>query len=203
MRPPSRLQRISILPRLRSTMLSPCSLLLVSVWYLLENRLTRGLPVVLFMPLYMFLGKRYGMTRFIPITMFFWGLLTLCNAFIKTQGQLIALRLLIGVCESGWYPAIVYYFSSCYTRYDLGLRVALLYGALCLGGACSGLLAYGILQIKGALHGWQYLFLIDGGISGLEAPILVKAAERRLSHSDLHRGFPLSPSPHRYSLVLE
>ena len=125
--------------------------------------------VVTCMPAYVWLGKKFGMTRFIPATMFLWGLLTLCNGFIKTYGQLLALRLLIGICESGWYPAIVYYFSSCYTRYDLGLRVALLYGAVCIGGACSGLIAYGVLQLKGALHGWQYLFIIDGGISERES----------------------------------
>lgn len=33
----------------------------------------------------------------------------------------------------------------------------------------SGLISYGVFQIGGALHGWQYLFLVEGGLTVLIA----------------------------------
>jgi hypothetical protein len=32
-------------------------------------------------------------------------------------------------------------------------------------GAFSGLLSYGLFQVENSLHGWQLLFLIEGGLT--------------------------------------
>ena len=54
------------------------------------------------------------------------------------SGQLIALRLLIGVFEAGFYPTALFYLSSFYTRFDLAVRIALFYGQYAIAGAFSG-----------------------------------------------------------------
>lgn len=38
-------------------------------------------------------------------------------------------------------------------------------GTYAIAGAFSGVLAYGLLSIRGALHPWQYLFLVEGAIT--------------------------------------
>jgi len=89
-----------------------------------------------------------------------WGVFTIAHAWIKSNGMLIAFRLLIGMFEAGFYPTACFYLSTFYTRYDLAIRIGLFYGMYAIAGAFSGAIAYGIFQIHGALYGWQYLFII-------------------------------------------
>lgn len=65
-----------------------------------------------------------------------WGILTLCHAFVKTEAQLIAVRLLIGVFEAGFYPTTVSFLSTFYPRFDLAFRIALFYGSYAIAGEC-------------------------------------------------------------------
>jgi MFS family permease len=56
----------------------------------------------------------------------------------------------------------VSFLSTFYPRYDLAFRIALFYGSYAVAGAFGGLIAFGCFHIKGSLHGWQYLFIIEG-----------------------------------------
>ncbi|KAH8655898.1 major facilitator superfamily domain-containing protein [Xylariales sp. PMI_506] len=100
------------------------------------------------------LGRRVGAARFMGTTLFIWGALTIGHAFNKNNAQLLALRLLMGLAECGFYPSALAY-PSLY---------AIFYGMASLAGAFGGLIAYGILQVKSSLWGWQYLFIIQGTI---------------------------------------
>jgi hypothetical protein len=55
--------------------------------------------------------------------------------------------------------------SRFYPRYDLAFRIALFYGSYAIAGAFGGIIAYGCFEIDGSLHGWQYLFIIEGTCS--------------------------------------
>lgn len=107
--------------------------------------------------------------------------------FLLTQtGQLITLRLLIGLFEAGFYPTALFYLSTFYTRFDLGVRIGLFYGQYAIAGAFSGAIgasyqqnlslgsqhfyvltciAYGVFHLRGSLHNWQYLFIIEGALT--------------------------------------
>ncbi|KZO92932.1 MFS general substrate transporter [Calocera viscosa TUFC12733] len=119
-----------------------------------------------FVPLQPFLaafGKRFGQIYFLTVICFCWGLLTICHAFVKSDSQLIAVRLLMGIAESGFYPTCLSYLSLFYPRHDLAFRFALFYGMYAVAGAFGGLIAFGIFQIQsGALYPWQYLFILEG-----------------------------------------
>lgn len=108
------------------------------------------------------IGKKVGQSYWLGIIGVGWGALTVAHAFIKTETQLIVLRLLIGVFEAGFYPTVVSYLAQFYPRYDLAFRIALFYGSYAIAGAFGGIIAYGCFQINGSLHGWQYLFIIEG-----------------------------------------
>jgi MFS family permease len=62
-----------------------------------------------FQPLAAALGRRIGAPRFLGATLVVWGILTICHAFVKTDGQLIAVRLLMGLAECGFYPSVLAY----------------------------------------------------------------------------------------------
>lgn len=56
----------------------------------------------------------------------------------STLGALIAMRLLIGLFEAGFYPTCVSYLSFFYTRFDLAIRIAIFYGQYAIAGAFAG-----------------------------------------------------------------
>lgn len=62
-----------------------------------------------FQPFAAALGRRVGAPRFMGLTLVTWGVLTICHAFVKTNAQLIALRLLMGLAECGFYPSVLAY----------------------------------------------------------------------------------------------
>ncbi|KAL1632577.1 hypothetical protein SLS56_003476 [Neofusicoccum ribis] len=58
-----------------------------------------------------------------------------------------------------------FYMSTFYTRGELATRFAIWYTATVISSAFSGLISYGLFQLDGPLHGWQYLFLVEGGLT--------------------------------------
>ncbi|KZO99498.1 major facilitator superfamily transporter [Calocera viscosa TUFC12733] len=117
------------------------------------------------MPISASIGKKVGQSYWLGIISLCWGILTLGHAFVKTQGQLIAIRLLIGVAESGFFATATSFIALYYPRHNLALRLAFFYFAFAIAGGFGGLIAYGCFTINGALWGWQYLFIIEGIIS--------------------------------------
>lgn len=51
-----------------------------------------------------------------------------------------------------------------YRRHECGLRMAIFFSAATAAGAFGGLLARGILEMRGIadLSGWQWLFILEG-----------------------------------------
>lgn len=65
--------------------------------------------------------------------------------------------------EAGFFAGAVFYLTLFYTRGELAFRIAIFFGSALLAGAFSGLLAFGVFQIKSHLKGWMWLFIIEGG----------------------------------------
>lgn len=64
--------------------------------------------------------------------------------------------------EAGFFAGTVFYLTLFYNRNELGFRIALYFGSAVLAAAFSGILAYGVFQIKDtSIAGWQYLFIIE------------------------------------------
>ncbi|KAJ6274785.1 major facilitator superfamily domain-containing protein [Bipolaris maydis] len=111
-------------------------------------------------------GRWLGAKHWITIIMIGWGVFTVAHAFVRDRRAFIAVRLLIGAFESGFYPTAIAYLSSFYCRYDLAVRIGLFYGQYAIAGAFSGSISYGIFHINGTtLKNWQCLFIIEGGIT--------------------------------------
>jgi len=115
-----------------------------------------------FMPLGAAIGRRMGQKYFLCVAGFIWGLLTLSQAFCKNVAEVLAVRLMIGVAEAGFYSTATSYISLFYPRFNLSFRYAIFYFAYAIAGGFGGLIAYGAFTINGTLFGWQYLFIIEG-----------------------------------------
>ncbi|GAA2410646.1 MFS transporter [Actinomadura vinacea] len=108
-------------------------------------------------------GPRLWLSR-ICVT---WGLVSALMFLVQGEISFYVLRFLLGIAEAGFVPAVLYYLTQwlpntyrgrANARYAVGALVA-----FSVGGVISGpLLAMdGVL----GLHGWQWMFLIEGLLS--------------------------------------
>ncbi|KAI0950668.1 hypothetical protein AcW1_007918 [Taiwanofungus camphoratus] len=104
----------------------------------------------------------------IPLMEIIWSALTMTLAASKSYRDLIAIRFLVGLAESTFYPAIQYVIGSWYKPDELGKRACIFHTASALGPMFSGFLqtgAYNGLNGVHGLAGWKWLFIIDGIIT--------------------------------------
>jgi MFS transporter, ACS family, tartrate transporter len=106
---------------------------------------------------------KVGARRWIARIMITWGLLSAGMAFIRTPSSFYALRFLLGVAEAGFFPGMILYLTHWippqYRTRILGAFLVALPLASVIGGPVSALL----LDFHvGHLHGWQWLFLLEG-----------------------------------------
>lgn len=71
---------------------------------------------------------------------------------------LVVARLVLSICEAGFFPGVVFYLSFWYTRKELGKRLGILWACRCLAGGIGGLFAYGVSFISSTkqMHIWQW-----------------------------------------------
>ncbi len=110
------------------------------------------------------LTKKFGAKVVLPTAMIIFGAMAMLSAATKNFGGLLTTRWFLGMAESGFYPGVIFYLTTFYTRSELAGRLSIYYAASEIAGAFTGLIAYGVFQIKSHLWGWQYLFLIEGDV---------------------------------------
>jgi MFS family permease len=131
-------------------------------------------PYVLAAPFLGILGKIYGPSRVLPCMMLTFGSMTLLVTAVRNWGGLMALRFLLGIAESAFFPLVIYYQTQFYRRGELARRLAIFYAASNIAFAFGGLLAFGVFQIRTGIFGhqsWRYLFAIEGSLTILGALI--------------------------------
>jgi sugar phosphate permease len=67
-----------------------------------------------------------------------------------------------------------------YRRHECGLRMAIFFSAATAAGAFGGLLARGIMEMRGVagLSGWNWIFIIEGIITIIVGMFLLSALRR-------------------------
>ncbi|WWC94643.1 hypothetical protein V866_001490 [Kwoniella sp. B9012] len=118
-----------------------------------------------------FMSKKFGPNRMLPIYMFGWGAMAMINAGVTGFASCLVVRLLLGIFEGCFAASLIMYLACFYTRGELGKRMACWYSTVAISGAFSGLLSYGLFQAKSKLHGWQLLFVVEGGLTIVMAVI--------------------------------
>lgn len=97
--------------------------------------------------------------------MVLWGLASAATAFVSAPWQFYGIRLLLGIFEAGFFPGIILYLTYWYPSQRRGRVTGLfLFGMPItgvLGGPLSGTIMSGMEGI-GGMHGWQWLFLVEG-----------------------------------------
>ena len=102
--------------------------------------------------------------RWVFLIMALWGLLSASTAFVQSPVSFYVLRFLLGVAEAGLFPGMLLYLTYWFPRSYQSRATANFMVAGPLSFVVGGPLSSLILGMDGigGLHGWQWLFLIEG-----------------------------------------
>lgn len=98
----------------------------------------------------------------VPSCELVWTLLTFCLAAAKTPDHVIAIRFLVGLAESIFYPAAHTILGSWYKPSELGKRACIFHASSAAAAMFSGYLQAGVyrgLNGVNGLAGWKWLFV--------------------------------------------
>ncbi|KWE50705.1 hypothetical protein WL76_20090 [Burkholderia ubonensis] len=105
-------------------------------------------------------GARFWITR-IMIT---WGALSVAMALVRGETSFYLMRLLLGAAEAGLFPGVMLYLTYWFGREERARATGYFLLGVCLANVVGGPLAGALIGLDGALglHGWQWLFVIEG-----------------------------------------
>ncbi|MEX5574200.1 MFS transporter [Pseudomonas lijiangensis] len=112
--------------------------------------------------------QRYGARVWLTRIMFTWGAAAMAMAFVRGETSFYVLRFILGAAEAGFFPGIIYYFTQWLPSSERGKTMAVFLSGSAIASVISGPVSGALLHITGlGLHGWQWMFLIEGFASVL------------------------------------
>ncbi|WP_321895818.1 MFS transporter [Paraburkholderia heleia] len=105
-------------------------------------------------------GPRVWIAR-IAVT---WGALSTAMMFVQGEWSFYVLRVLLGVAEAGLFPALMYMVTLWFAPKDRAVAVGWIYTAPSIALIVGNPLGASLMQLGGigGLHGWQWMFLLEG-----------------------------------------
>ncbi|KAA0695720.1 MFS transporter [Neorhizobium sp. P12A] len=108
---------------------------------------------------------RVGARRWIARILITWSILSAATAFVWSPASFYIVRILLGAAEAGFFPGMIFYMTLWFPRAYRGGMFASFNVAVPLasviGAPISGLILENLNGVAG-LHGWQWMFLIEG-----------------------------------------
>ncbi|AJX16257.1 MFS transporter [Burkholderia ubonensis] len=108
---------------------------------------------------------RIGARKTLSRIMLLWGIASMSMLVVTDATSFYVIRFLLGMCEAGFAPGMLFYLARWYPRERLSRATALLLGAAPIGGIVAGPVSGWLLEhltdVAG-LAGWQWMFLIEG-----------------------------------------
>ncbi|XP_006454631.1 hypothetical protein AGABI2DRAFT_114372 [Agaricus bisporus var. bisporus H97] len=121
-------------------------------------------PYSLFEPASNVALRRLKPSTWLSSMLVLWGIVMTMHGVVNNYAGLVALRLLLGLCEAGLYPGIAFYITSWYKSSEMGTKFALFFSSATIAGAFSGLLAAAIANMDGVGNkpAWAWIFILEG-----------------------------------------
>lgn len=107
---------------------------------------------------------RVGPRRWIFRIAVSWGAVTALMMFVSNDVTFYLLRVLLGAAEAGLFPAMMFMISQWFAQKDRATAIGYTYLAATLGGFFGAPLGGALMSMQDTLglHGWQWMFLIEG-----------------------------------------
>jgi MFS family permease len=108
-------------------------------------------------------GPRVWIAR-IAVT---WGALCAAMMFVEGEKTFYLIRFLLGAAEAGLYPALMYVITLWFAQSQRVTMVGIIYLAVCAGLVLGGPVGGALMELGGwgGLYGWQWMFLVEGGVT--------------------------------------
>jgi MFS transporter, ACS family, tartrate transporter len=130
---------------------------------------------------------RVGARVWIARVVIAWGVVSLCSAFVVGPFSFCAMRFLLGVAESGFFPGMLLYISLWFPARQRAVAIAVFMAAAPLSMAVGSPISGALMELPriGGLANWQWLFIIEA----LPAILLGFLTLRVLADKPEHAGW--------------
>ncbi|SAK51411.1 major facilitator transporter [Caballeronia temeraria] len=110
------------------------------------------------------IAHRVGPRAWIARIAVTWGALSTAMMFVQGVWSFYILRVLLGIAEAGLFPALMYMVTLWFAPKDRAVAVGWIYTAPSVALIVGNPLGAGLMQLGGigGLHGWQWMFLLEG-----------------------------------------
>ncbi|NTX31410.1 MFS transporter [Burkholderia pyrrocinia] len=108
---------------------------------------------------------RFGACRTFTRIMLLWGIASTGMMFVSQPSHFYVLRFLLGVFEAGFFPGIVLYLTWWFPANRRAAAISVFFAGVAVAGVLGGLMSGWIMRdMSGVLglHGWQWMFAIEG-----------------------------------------
>jgi MFS family permease len=110
------------------------------------------------------IAHRVGPRRWIARIAVTWGALSAAMMIVQGEWSFYTLRVLLGIAEAGLFPALMYMVTLWFAPADRPVAVGWIYTAPAIALVIGNPLGGALMQLNGlgGLHGWQWMFLLEG-----------------------------------------
>ena len=107
---------------------------------------------------------RFGASRWFARILISWGAVTVALAYTQNATMFYILRFLLGACEAGFFPGVLYLLTLWYPSIYRGRMVGLFMIFSAFANAIGAPLGGVLLDLNGlyGIAGWQWVFLVTG-----------------------------------------
>lgn len=117
---------------------------------------------------------KLGARRWLAFILFIWGIISTLTLYIEPVSKLLGiaphytfytLRLLLGICEAGFYPGVILYLNYWFPARIMSRATSMFVLALPVASVLGGPLSGWIMEFThnaGGMSGWQWMMLIEG-----------------------------------------
>ena len=108
--------------------------------------------------------ERVGARLWIARIMIVWGFVSMATMFVRDASTFYIARVVLGIAEAGFFPGMVLYLTYWIPAADRARTNALFMTAAPVSVIVGAPISEGLLSLNGVmgLHGWQWLFLVEG-----------------------------------------
>ena len=119
---------------------------------------------------------RLGARLWLSVILLAWGIISTATAFVWDATSFYALRFALGLAEAGFLPAaalyVTYWFPQGYRARAIAGYIIATSCSTIIGGPIAGAIITYMNRFLG-LHGWQWMFLLEGAPSVLLAFVVL------------------------------
>ncbi|WP_153102030.1 MFS transporter [Paraburkholderia hayleyella] len=119
---------------------------------------------------------KVGARRWFARIMLSWGMVTVALAFTRSTTMFYLLRFLLGACEAGFYPGVLYYLTLWFPARQRAKLIGYFMMGSAVANAITAPVSGVLLDFDGllGLRGWQWVFLVTGMAAVLMSAVVWK-----------------------------